>query len=99
MSRAVGRFGGHGRRAPICKGYDRARLDVRLVPVCRAPDDSHVLAIARAAKTDSIITDDQDLPVLGDLEGHSHPHRLRGVRHPRTAGLSRPGTPLFPQRF
>lgn len=33
-------------------------------PVCRDPDDDHVLALALAAKVDMIITGDEDLLVL-----------------------------------
>lgn len=38
-------------------------------PVCRDPDDDHVLALALAAKVDMIITGDEDLLVLQSFEG------------------------------
>jgi len=34
-------------------------------PVCRDPDDDHVLAAALAAKTDTVVTGDKDLLALG----------------------------------
>ncbi len=39
------------------------------VPVCRDPDDDQVLAVARAAHADSIITGDHDLLTLGAFQG------------------------------
>jgi uncharacterized protein len=38
-------------------------------PVCRDPDDDHVLAAALAAKADAIVTGDADLLVLGAYQG------------------------------
>jgi len=38
-------------------------------PVCRDPDDDAVLALARAAQADLIVSGDQDLLVLGQFEG------------------------------
>jgi len=37
--------------------------------VCRDPDDDHVLACARAAGVDYLVTGDADLLVLGKFEG------------------------------
>jgi len=39
------------------------------VPVCRDPDDDHILAAAQAAEADSIITGDHDLLALGAFQG------------------------------
>jgi predicted nucleic acid-binding protein len=39
-----------------------APLDI--VPVCRDPDDNHVIATALAAATDCIVTGDRDLLAL-----------------------------------
>jgi putative PIN family toxin of toxin-antitoxin system len=38
-------------------------------PVCRDPDDDHVLALALAAQVDLIISGDEDLLVLQSYEG------------------------------
>ncbi|WP_408908457.1 putative toxin-antitoxin system toxin component, PIN family [Variovorax paradoxus] len=38
-------------------------------PMCRDPDDDAVLALARAAQADLIVSGDQDLLVLGQFEG------------------------------
>lgn len=38
-------------------------------PVCRDPDDDHVLALALAAQVDLIISGDEDLLVLQHFEG------------------------------
>lgn len=38
-------------------------------PVCRDPDDDHVLALAIAAKIDLIVSGDNDLLSLGSFEG------------------------------
>ena len=38
-------------------------------PICRDPDDDHVLAAALAAKADAIVTGDADLLVLGAYQG------------------------------
>ena len=38
-------------------------------PVCRDPDDDAVLALARGAQADLIVSGDQDLLVLGQFEG------------------------------
>ncbi len=37
--------------------------------ICRDPDDNHVLAGARAASTDYLVTGDLDLLILGHFEG------------------------------
>jgi predicted nucleic acid-binding protein len=37
-------------------------------PVCRDPDDDKLLALARAAKADIIISGDQDLLTLGSFD-------------------------------
>jgi putative PIN family toxin of toxin-antitoxin system len=38
-------------------------------PICRDPDDDHVLAVALAAQVDFIVTGDQDLLVLNAVQG------------------------------
>nr|WP_255719774.1 putative toxin-antitoxin system toxin component, PIN family [Pelomonas sp. P8] len=38
-------------------------------PVCRDPDDDEVLALARAARADLIVSGDADLQVLQQFEG------------------------------
>ena len=38
-------------------------------PVCRDPDDDHVLALALAANADVIVSGDNDLLSLGNFEG------------------------------
>lgn len=38
-------------------------------PICRDPDDDHVLAVAIAAQADFIVTGDQDLLVLKAVQG------------------------------
>jgi len=38
-------------------------------PICRDPDDDHVLALAIAAHADVIVTGDQDLLVLKTFQG------------------------------
>ena len=38
-------------------------------PVCRDPDDDHVLALALAANADLIVSGDNDLLSLGNFEG------------------------------
>jgi len=38
------------------------------LPVCRDPDDDKILALARAARVDVIVSGDQDLLSLGSFE-------------------------------
>ena len=38
-------------------------------PVCRDPNDDKFLATALAARADYLVTEDNDLLVLGDYEG------------------------------
>ena len=38
-------------------------------PICRYPDDDHVLALALAANADVIVSGDNDLLSLGNFEG------------------------------
>jgi predicted nucleic acid-binding protein len=38
-------------------------------PICRDPDDDLILAVARGAKIDVLVTGDQDLLVLKEFEG------------------------------
>ena len=47
-----------------------------IIPVCRDPDDDHVLAAALAAQAEYVITGDRDLLDLGSYEGI----RIRTVR-------------------
>ena len=56
--------------------YDRIALIVHtqhspalLIPVCRDPDDDAVLACAKAAQVDWIVSGDQDLLVLQRFDG------------------------------
>ena len=46
----------------------RRRIDT-IVPVCRDPDDDPILACAREAVADYIVTGDEDLLVLKSYEG------------------------------
>lgn len=43
--------------------------DTAVHDVCRDPDDDHVLACARAAGVNYLVTGDADLLVLGEFEG------------------------------
>lgn len=40
-------------------------------PLCRDPDDGHVLACAMSARTDYLVTGDDDLLTLGIIQGVS----------------------------
>ena len=68
------------------------------LPVCRDPDDDHVLALAIAAKVDPIISSDNDLLSPGSFEGIPISRQLRLCSTSAAAGqLSRPdlGTRRF----
>lgn len=84
---------------------DRALTEIRLLaqlvvspslalPICRDPDDDHLLALAVAAKVDLIVTGDDDLLSLGNFADHC----ARPGRRPPGLNLSSGGAGPRPGR-
>ncbi len=67
------KFGLHPRDWPLLQAYQNEATTVKPVQipklVRRDPDDDDVLATARAAQADIILTGDQDLLVLQEFQG------------------------------
>ncbi len=59
-------------------------------PVCRDPDDDHVLALALTAQVDLIVSGDKDLLDLNSFEKHPDRHASRCIAYHRSSEVARP---------